>query len=110
MPRKKTIRRTQLGPRARRAVVVDGRTLRGAARADGRKIPLSAALDDTSRLVLTGLDIGTRRRRLPLHSTFNEKRSIFAAARAAPIGSRTYGPYSFVTAPCRMPGCERPPR
>lgn len=53
-------RRIQPGPRARRAVAVDGKSLRGAARADGRKIHLPAALDHTSRLVLAQLDVGDK--------------------------------------------------
>ncbi|MEV0173263.1 ISAs1 family transposase [Streptomyces sp. NPDC050803] len=53
-------RRIQPGPRARRAVAVDGKSLRGAARAGGRKIHLLAALDHTSRLVLAQLDVGDK--------------------------------------------------
>lgn len=53
-------RRIQPGPRARRAVAVDGNSLRGAARADGRKIHLPAALDHTSPLVLAQLDVGDK--------------------------------------------------
>ncbi|MFG2556523.1 ISAs1 family transposase [Streptomyces sp. NPDC048581] len=53
-------RRTQPGPKTRRAVAVDGKSLRGAARADGRKIHLLAALDHTSRLVLAQLDVGDK--------------------------------------------------
>lgn len=53
-------RRTQPGPKHRRAVAVDGKSLRGAARAGGRKIHLLAALDHTSRLVLAQLDVGDK--------------------------------------------------
>ncbi|MFJ9005530.1 transposase family protein [Streptomyces canus] len=55
-----TDRRIQPGPRARRAVAVDGKSLRGAARAGGRKIHLPAALDHTSRLALAQLDVGDK--------------------------------------------------
>ncbi|WP_405746439.1 ISAs1 family transposase [Streptomyces canus] len=53
-------RRAQPGPKSRRAVAVDGKSLRGAARAAGRKIHLLAALDHTSRLVLAQLDVGDK--------------------------------------------------
>ncbi|WP_443033174.1 transposase [Streptomyces violarus] len=41
-------------------MAVDGNSLRGAARAGGRKIHLLAALDHTSRLVLTQVDVGDK--------------------------------------------------
>lgn len=41
-----------------RALAVDGKALRGAAQASGRKIHLLAALDHASRLVLAQLDVG----------------------------------------------------
>ncbi|MFB7465168.1 ISAs1 family transposase [Streptomyces sp. NPDC056224] len=44
----------------RRSVAVDGKSLRGAARADGRKIHLLAALDHASGLVLAQLDVGEK--------------------------------------------------
>ena len=43
-----------------RGLAVDGKTLRGAAKAGGRKIHLLAALDHTSRLVLAQLDVGEK--------------------------------------------------
>ncbi|MFF2820453.1 transposase family protein [Kitasatospora cineracea] len=43
-----------------RGLAVDGKSLRGAARAAGRKIHLLAALDHTSRLVLAQLDVGDK--------------------------------------------------
>ncbi|WP_406411182.1 transposase family protein [Streptomyces sp. NBC_01614] len=63
-------RRTEPGPKTRRAVAADGKSLRGAARADGRKIHLLSALDHTSRLVLAQVDVGTRRTRSPASSPF----------------------------------------
>ncbi|MFD7409714.1 transposase family protein [Streptomyces sp. NPDC059866] len=42
------------------AVAVDGKTLRGAARATGRKIHLLAACDHLSGLVLAQLDVGEK--------------------------------------------------
>ncbi|ANZ21759.1 transposase [Streptomyces noursei ATCC 11455] len=47
-------------PTALQGLAVDGKTLRGAARADGRKIHLLAALDHTSGLVLAQLDVGEK--------------------------------------------------
>jgi hypothetical protein len=41
-------------------VVVDGKTLRGAARATGRKIHLLAACDHLSGLVLAQLDVSEK--------------------------------------------------
>jgi predicted transposase YbfD/YdcC len=43
-----------------RGLAVDGKSLRGAARAAGRKIHLLAALDHASRLVLAQLDVGDK--------------------------------------------------
>jgi predicted transposase YbfD/YdcC len=43
-----------------RALAVDGKSLRGAARANGRKIHLLAAVDHTSGLVLAQLDVGEK--------------------------------------------------
>ncbi|MEU6496305.1 ISAs1 family transposase [Streptomyces sp. NPDC046984] len=43
-----------------RGLAVDGKSLRGAARARGRKIHLLAALDHTGGLVLGQLDVGTK--------------------------------------------------
>ncbi|WP_318656753.1 MULTISPECIES: ISAs1 family transposase [Streptomyces] len=51
-------RRTDPGPKALRAVAVDGKSLRGAAKSDGRRVHLLAALDHTDRLVLAQLDVG----------------------------------------------------
>ena len=53
------------GPGARRrrtlrAIAVDGKTLRGAARANGRKIHLLAAVDHTAGLVLAQFDVGEK--------------------------------------------------
>ncbi|WP_261989678.1 transposase family protein [Streptomyces sp. uw30] len=53
-------RRTEPGPKTRRAVAVDGKSLRGTARADGCKIHLLSALDHTSRLVLAQMDVGDK--------------------------------------------------
>ncbi|WP_078495493.1 ISAs1 family transposase [Streptomyces viridosporus] len=53
-------RRIHPGSKARRAVAVDGKSLRGAAKAGGRKIHLLAALDHTSRLILAQLDVGDK--------------------------------------------------
>ncbi|MFC8536748.1 hypothetical protein ACFUJY_22840 [Streptomyces sp. NPDC057249] len=47
------------------AVTVNGKTLRGAARATGRKIHLLAACGHLSGLVLTQLDVGERPTRSP---------------------------------------------
>ncbi|MFD1313839.1 hypothetical protein ACFQ5X_50360, partial [Streptomyces kaempferi] len=44
-----------------RGLAVDGKSLRGAAKADGRKIHLLAALDHTG-LVLAQLDVGEKSR------------------------------------------------
>lgn len=41
-------------------MAVDGKSLRGAARAGGRRIHLLAALDHTSRLILAQLDVGDK--------------------------------------------------
>lgn len=41
-------------------MAVDGKSLRGAAKAGGRKIHLLAALDHTSRLVLAQMDVGDK--------------------------------------------------
>ncbi|EMF56490.1 ISAs1 family transposase [Streptomyces bottropensis] len=49
--------RTQGRPRG---LAVDGKSLRGAARADGRKIHLLAALDHSTGLVLAQLDVGEK--------------------------------------------------
>lgn len=46
--------------RALRALAVDGKSLRGAARANGRKIHLLAAVDHASGLVLAQLDVGEK--------------------------------------------------
>jgi predicted transposase YbfD/YdcC len=43
-----------------RGIAVDGKSLRGAARANGRKIHLLAALDHVSGLVLAQLDVGEK--------------------------------------------------
>jgi predicted transposase YbfD/YdcC len=43
-----------------RALAVDGKSLRGAARANGRKIHLLAAVDHASGLVLAQLDVGEK--------------------------------------------------
>ncbi|MEW1914737.1 transposase family protein [Kitasatospora sp. NPDC085895] len=43
-----------------RAVAVDGKSLRGAARANGRKIHLLAVLDHTTSSVLAQLDVGEK--------------------------------------------------
>lgn len=43
-----------------RALAVNGKSLRGAAKADGRKIHLLAALDHTGGLVLAQLDVGEK--------------------------------------------------
>ncbi|GAA2671557.1 hypothetical protein GCM10009864_47320 [Streptomyces lunalinharesii] len=43
-----------------RALAVDGKSLRGAAKADGRKIHLLAATEHTTGLVLAQLDVGER--------------------------------------------------
>lgn len=43
-----------------RGIAVDGKTLRGAARAHGRRIHLLAALDHRSRIVLAQLDVGEK--------------------------------------------------
>src|SRR5262249_19186104 len=50
------------------AVAVDGKTLRGAARATGRKIHLLAACDHLSGLVLAQLDVARRPTRSPASS------------------------------------------
>lgn len=42
-----------------RALAVDGKSLRGAAKAKGRKIHLLAALEHTTGAVLAQLDVGT---------------------------------------------------
>ncbi|WP_328663345.1 ISAs1 family transposase [Streptomyces sp. NBC_00328] len=47
-------------PAGLRGLAVDGKSLRGAARAKGRKIHLLAALDHTTGLVLAQLDVGER--------------------------------------------------
>lgn len=46
--------------RALRALAVDGKSLRGAARANGRKIHLLAAVDHTSGLVMAQSDVGEK--------------------------------------------------
>ncbi|MBE1594209.1 putative transposase YbfD/YdcC [Streptomyces stelliscabiei] len=43
-----------------RALAVDGKSLRGAAKAEGRRIHLLAALDHTTGLVLAQLDVGEK--------------------------------------------------
>ncbi|MET8957296.1 ISAs1 family transposase [Streptomyces sp. NPDC004533] len=48
------------GPAGLRGLSVDGKTLRGAARAQDRKIHLLAAVEHTGGLVLTQLDVGER--------------------------------------------------
>ncbi|MFG3052535.1 transposase family protein [Kitasatospora sp. NPDC048239] len=45
---------------ALRAIAVDGKSLRGAARANGRRIHLLAALDHTGSAVLAQLDVGEK--------------------------------------------------
>ncbi|MEH0586851.1 ISAs1 family transposase [Streptomyces sp. B21-106] len=45
---------------ALRAIAADGKSLRGAARANGRKIHLLAALDHTASTVLAQLDVGEK--------------------------------------------------
>ncbi|GGR50778.1 hypothetical protein [Streptomyces netropsis] len=50
------------------AVAVDGKTLRGAARATGRKIHLLAACEHLSGLVLAQLDVGAQTTRSPASS------------------------------------------
>ncbi|MEU7729935.1 transposase family protein [Streptomyces sp. NPDC040724] len=51
-----------------RGLAVDGKSLRGAARAKGRKIHLLAALEHASGLVLAQLDVRERRTRSPASS------------------------------------------
>lgn len=53
-------RPAQPGTLGLRGLAVDGKTLRGAARAKGRKIHLLAALDHTTGLVLAQLDVGEK--------------------------------------------------
>ncbi len=53
-------RRPQAEPAARRAVAVDGKSLRGAAKAKGRKIHLLAALEHTTGPVLAQLHVGEK--------------------------------------------------
>lgn len=60
VPCETTIRRTLARLDADALDRADGKSLRGAARADGRKIHLLAALDHTSRLVLAQLDVGDK--------------------------------------------------
>ncbi|MFM9584199.1 ISAs1 family transposase [Streptomyces caniscabiei] len=50
-------RRSRAASGGRRALAVDGKSLRGAARARGRKIHLLAALDHSTGLVLAQLDV-----------------------------------------------------
>lgn len=50
-------RRSRTPSGGRRALAVDGKSLRGAARARGRKIHLLAALDHSAGLVLAQLDV-----------------------------------------------------
>ncbi|MET9076760.1 transposase family protein [Streptomyces sp. NPDC004232] len=60
-----TDRRIPPGPKARRAVAVDNKGLRSAARVAGRTIHLLTALGHTSRLVLAQPDVEARRTRSP---------------------------------------------
>jgi predicted transposase YbfD/YdcC len=53
-------RRLPAEPGRLRGLAVDGKSLRGAARATGRKIHLLAALDHTTQLVLAQLDVGEK--------------------------------------------------
>nr|WP_260696021.1 ISAs1 family transposase [Streptomyces sp. IB201691-2A2] len=53
-------RPAQCGTPGPRGLAVDGKSLRGAARAKGRKIHLLAALDHTTGLVLARLDVGEK--------------------------------------------------
>jgi predicted transposase YbfD/YdcC len=53
-------RRPPAEPGRLRALAVDGKSLRGAARATGRKIHLLAALDHTTQLILAQLDVGEK--------------------------------------------------
>ncbi|WP_327370338.1 ISAs1 family transposase [Streptomyces sp. NBC_01217] len=53
-------RRPQAGGTMLRAIAVDGKSLRGAARAHGRKIHLLAAVDHTTAVVLGQVDVETK--------------------------------------------------
>jgi predicted transposase YbfD/YdcC len=53
-------RRAPADPDRLHGLAVDGKSLRGAARAAGRKIHLLAALDHTTQLVLAQLDVGEK--------------------------------------------------
>jgi predicted transposase YbfD/YdcC len=60
-----TARGPQPGSRLLRAIAVDGKTLRGAARAEGRKIHLLAAVDHVTSIVLGQVDVGEKTNEIP---------------------------------------------
>ncbi|MEZ0096034.1 ISAs1 family transposase [Streptacidiphilus sp. EB129] len=66
--------RRQATPQATglRGIAVDGKSLRGAARAGGRRIHLLAALDHTSGLVLAQLDVGEKTNEITCHQPLLE--------------------------------------
>lgn len=56
-------------PRARRVVAVDGKTLRGARRGDGRAVHLMAALDHARAVVLAQVNVDAKTNEIPMFST-----------------------------------------
>ncbi|MFF2131988.1 transposase family protein [Streptomyces olivochromogenes] len=93
-------RRIRPGPKARRAVAVDGKSLPGAARTGGRKIHLLAALDQQVR----------RRWQISAHPRVNRRRALLAGGArcrrcrgtGAWCGRRTQGCASR----CVCPRCQ----
>lgn len=72
--------------RTLRALAVDGKSLRGAARANGRKVHLLAALDHASALVLAQLDVGEKSGEIscfkPLLDTIEDLRGVVVTSDA----------------------------
>jgi predicted transposase YbfD/YdcC len=72
--------------RTLRALAVDGKSLRGAARANGRKIHLLAAVDHASGLVLAQLDVGEKSGEItcfqPLLDTIEDLRGVVVTSDA----------------------------
>lgn len=72
--------------RTLRALAVDGKSLRGAARANGRKIHLLAAVDHASALVLAQLDVGEKTGEItcfkPLLDTIEDLRGVVVTSDA----------------------------
>jgi len=106
-------RATMPGPKARRVIAVDGKTLRGSAPGgeDGRH--LLAALDHAHGAVLGQVEVGAKTNEIPRFSALLDRIGIAGAVITADAmhAQRSHALASRPVAPSRMPsaaGCCRP--